>query len=372
VKIALAIQTFDPSKGGAERYAFDLSNLLSRKGHDVSVFCSRGIEVPGVATIARPVIRYPKWLRTVAFALKHRQWIGTYRPDVVLGFGNTLEANVYQSHGGIQRVWMAREIASYDNAAERASRALQLRTSLNQKAQELIARHPFGKGKNPRVVAISEMVRNHLAAHYRLEKETIDVVYNGVDTERFRPSDKKGGGPLRILFSAGNFRLKGLMPLIKALSLVAAERRDFLLIVMGRGKRGRYEAPIRESGLQGLVSFLGETPSPEAIYRDAHILVHPTYYDACSLTTMEAMAAGLPVVTTRWNGASSLISRENGYVIDDPSDIGPLRQAITGLFGGSLRESMGRLARETLEGFTMARNADRMEQIFFEVADGKE
>jgi UDP-glucose:(heptosyl)LPS alpha-1,3-glucosyltransferase len=372
VKIALAIQTFDPSKGGAERYAFDLSNLLSRKGHEVSVFCSRGIEVPGVATIAMPVVRYPKWFRTLAFALKHRRWIEACRPDIVLGFGNTFEANVYQSHGGIQRVWMEREIASYDNPAERVWRAALLRTSLHQKMQEVIARHPFGKERNPRVVAISEMVRNHLAAHYGLDEAAIDVVYNGVDTVRFRPAESKGGGPLRILFSAGNFRLKGLMPLIKALSLVAAERHDFVLLVMGRGKRGRYEAPIRDSGLQGRVTFLGETPSPEAIYRDAHILAHPTYYDACSLTTMEAMAAGLPVITTQWNGASSLISRENGFVIDDPSDTEPLRQAIMRLFDGSPRESMGRQARETLEGFTMARNADRMEQIFFEVADGKE
>jgi UDP-glucose:(heptosyl)LPS alpha-1,3-glucosyltransferase len=120
-----------------------------------------------------------------------------------------------------------------------------------------------------------------------------------------------------------------------------------------------------------MVTFLGETSTPEMIYRDAGILAHPTYYDACSLTTMEAMASGLPTITTRWNGASALIDTDEGFVIDEPENVPALTDAIRPLFNKELRLGMGKKARLKLEGYTIARNVDQMENIFREVCDGK-
>jgi len=204
-----------------------------------------------------------------------------------------------------------------------------------------------------------------MAGYFALDERSIDVVYNGVDTERFRPIKKDRKDHLRILFSAGNFRLKGLGQLISALSVIQRERRDFRLSVMGRGKRGRYEKRIRDMGLSDLVEFMGERANPESIYGGADILVHPTYYDACSLTTMEAMASGLPVITTRWNGASALIEDE-GFVIDEPDRIDSMVSAIKRLFHEETREYMGRRARAMMEGYTMEINAERMEKIIKE------
>jgi len=116
--------------------------------------------------------------------------------------------------------------------------------------------------------------------------------------------------------------------------------------------------------MSGLVTFLGEQASPEIVYRESHILVHPTFYDACSLTTMESMASGLPTITTKWNGASTLISENEGYVIDEPGNVSQLAAAIKSLFDKNLLITMGKMSRQKIEGYTIEKNVDEMEKVF--------
>jgi UDP-glucose:(heptosyl)LPS alpha-1,3-glucosyltransferase len=124
MKIGLAIYNFNPKKGGAERYAYDLSTMLSKRGHNVFVFCTDGVEVSGVTLVRLDTMPFPRWLRSLSFALNHNKQVRRFGLDVVLGFGNTIELDVFQSHGGIQHVWMKREIASYDKQSESKSTAV--------------------------------------------------------------------------------------------------------------------------------------------------------------------------------------------------------------------------------------------------------
>jgi len=371
MKIGLAIYNFDPKKGGAERYAYDLATDLLNRGHQVYVFCSKAVNLRGVVIAKFDTVRFPRWLRSLFFALNHRRYRKMFSLDIMLGFGNTLDIDVYQSHGGVQRFWMEREIASYDDPREKRIKAALLRNSLNQRIQRWVEEYPIRRGGYSRIVAISDMVKGHMKEHYSLKDDKIDVVYNGVDTEKFKPGDQKNTQKMEILFSAGNFRLKGLLPLLTATGQLAKERSDFQLLIMGRGRKERYEETIGRLGIGNMVRFLGETSSPEMIYRQAHALVHPTFYDACSLTTMESMASGLPTVTTRWNGASALIGLDEGYVIEGPEDIEALTDAIRNLFNEEKRIVMGKKARLKLEEYTIVRNVDLMENIFQEVCDEK-
>jgi len=371
MKIGLAIYNFDPKKGGAERYAYDLATDLLNRGHQVYVFCSKAVNLRGVVIAKFDTVRFPRWLRSLFFALNHRRYRKMFSLDIMLGFGNTLDIDVYQSHGGVQRFWMEREIASYDDPREKRIKAALLRNSLNQRIQRWVEEYPIRRGGYSRIVAISDMVKGHMKEHYSLKDDKIDVVYNGVDTEKFKPGDQKNTQKMEILFSAGNFRLKGLLPLLTATGQLAKERSDFQLLIMGRGRKERYEETIGRLGIGNMVRFLGETSSPEMIYRQAHALVHPTFYDACSLTTMESMASGLPTVTTRWNGASALIDLDEGYVIEGPEDIEALTDAIRNLFNEEKRIVMGKKARLKLEEYTIVRNVDLMENIFQEVCDEK-
>ena len=369
MKIGLAIYNFDPKKGGAERYAYDLSSNLVKRGHEVFVFCSNGIETHGIYLVKMNTTTFPRWLRTLSFALNHKKYLKTVPVDVMLGFGNTFELDVYQSHGGVQKVWMEREIASYDNPKERRLKAILLKNNMNQKIQEWIAEYPIRKKMYRKIVAISDMVKTDMAAHYKLDDDDFQIVYNGVYTERFTPAKTQTTGNLKILFSAGNFRLKGLRPLLLALGELTGERKDFHLFIMGRGKKERYQEIIQDLSLSSLVTFLGEQTSPETVYRESHILVHPTFYDACSLTTMESMASGLPTITTKWNGASTLISENEGYVINEPGNISQLAAAIKSLFDKNLLDTMGKKSRQKIEGYTIEKNVDEMERILSTVSE---
>ncbi|MBM4307643.1 MAG: glycosyltransferase, partial [Deltaproteobacteria bacterium] len=103
-------------------------------------------------------------------------------------------------------------------------------------------------------------------------------------------------------------------------------------------------------GLSDKVIFAGSTDEPEKYYGAADLLVHPTFYDACSLTVLEALASGVPVITTASNGASGMITHgEDGWVISDPTDGNDLKKAIQYFFNGNFRKEASEKAREKAE-----------------------
>jgi len=95
------------------------------------------------------------------------------------------------------------------------------------------------------------------------------------------------------------------------------ESSPFKLLVLGRDREGPYPRLAEREGLAEHVVFAGSTDRPERYYGAADLLVHPTFYDACSLTVLEALASGLLVVTTSQNGAGGVLQQgEEGWVTD--------------------------------------------------------
>ncbi len=170
--------------------------------------------------------------------------------------------------------------------------------------------------------------------------------------------------------------MKGLHLLMKALSPLKEEGVSFKLLILGRDRRESYLRYARKLGLSERVVFAGSTKEPEKYYGAADLLVHPSFYDACSLTVLEALASGLPVITSSFNGACGVISQgEDGWVIEDLSDQKQLREAIRFFLQGERRILASRMARDKAEAFSDTANFRRMMEIFKEVrgrGDGKE
>jgi UDP-glucose:(heptosyl)LPS alpha-1,3-glucosyltransferase len=107
----------------------------------------------------------------------------------------------------------------------------------------------------------------------------------------------------------------------------------------------------------------------ERLYAAADVLVHPTRWDACSLATIEAMACGLPVVTTAANGAADLITDgTDGYVIVDPEDHVLLAERIAALHDPGLRAHIGEAARLAAARADIRTNCAAVEAVLAEVA----
>jgi UDP-glucose:(heptosyl)LPS alpha-1,3-glucosyltransferase len=162
--------------------------------------------------------------------------------------------------------------------------------------------------------------------------------------------------------------MKGLGYLIKALAKIKKEDHPpFKLLILGRDRQNPYLRLAKKLGILEEVIFVGSTNEPEKYYGAADLLVHPTFYDACSLTVLEALASGLPVITTLSNGASGRISQgEEGLVIEEIRAGDELKTAIKYFFDDEIRIQASNRGRTKAEVYSEKLNFDRMIGIFKE------
>jgi len=162
--------------------------------------------------------------------------------------------------------------------------------------------------------------------------------------------------------------MKGLGFLIRALAEVKKEDHPSLrLLVLGRDRKEPYLRLAKKIGISEEVVFAGFTDEPEKYYGASDLLVHPTFYDACSLTVLEALASGLPVITTASNGASGILCHgEEGWVIGDLKDREELKRGIAYFLDEKRRHQATYQAREKAEIYSEKANFDRVIAIFNE------
>ena len=226
------------------------------------------------------------------------------------------------------------------------------------------------------------MVADHIQRHYPGNPERIRVIYNGVDLERFSADGRdklrqetRHGWEVEedvvILFASNNFRLKGLHCLIRALGRLkrASRKVRYRLWVLGRGRREAYLKLATNLGCAEEVTFLGPQPQIEAYYAAADLLVHPTFYDPSANVCLEALASGLPTITTRYNGVSELLA-DHGlgeWVIDNPCDTDLLAEKIRRLGHEDERRELASRSRTLVEDLSLEENCRQVLEVYQEV-----
>jgi UDP-glucose:(heptosyl)LPS alpha-1,3-glucosyltransferase len=176
-----------------------------------------------------------------------------------------------------------------------------------------------------------------------------------------------------------NYRLKGLDPLLRAVKTLLARaeyRRQppaLCLVVAGHPDTRRYDSLARALGIRDHVRFVGHCAEMRTAYFAADFLVHPTFYDPCSLVVLEALACGLPVITTRANGASELLKPlAEGYVIEDPHDQVQLAWCLGQLLEPARRHACALAARRTAAGWTFEHHYRHLLDVFAEAIKRKQ
>ena len=113
------------------------------------------------------------------------------------------------------------------------------------------------------------------------------------------------------------------------------------------------------------VVFLGGVEQPELVYQSSDAYLQATWYDPCSLVVLESLAAGLPTVTTKFNGAGEFIdSGKDGYVISRPDAREELSEVLLKLFDKSHREELSKAGREKIKDQTLEKNFRQMIAVF--------
>lgn len=389
MRLALNFFRVDPSRGGAETYVADLCRYLVRDGHRVELFANSWSEaaLPGVSCRKVEAKGRTRTGRLWDFAINSENALRAESFDCTVGFINTWHHDVLIPQGGVHGASLECNARRFPAGWRRSAYLLGKRLNPRMSLYGEIERRQYDPSRDARVVAVSHMVRGHLERFHGVPRERIRVIPNAIDASRLEVADPRaarrdlrarfglGDDDLVGLFVGHNFWLKGLKPLLQALHLRKTRgpaARPIHLLVCGGGKPKPFRKLIETLGLSDTVHIAGFLPEVAAGYWASDFFAQPTYYDPCSLVVFEALACGLPVITTACNGAGELITQgREGFVVYAPDAIDHLADCLDRMADDSTRWAMSADAARLGRAQSFEAHAARMLDLFAEVAAGK-
>ena len=344
LKIAIIIERADIKLGGAERSVLELRGALSALGHSVDLLAAKG-QATGKNIHILCQNNAGKRMNFFTFEETLQQFLAENKHDIVHSVLPFEFADVYQPRGGTYAETIVRNAASYQNKfvefyKKIFSVANSRRTTL-LRAERKLAQANDG----PVIAALSQYVSEQFRQHYSTDSQRIALILNGVKISKHHDSSqadklrteilmkfhlKEADNPVFLLFAANNFRLKGLPTLIKAMQLASQKRtgRQAYLITAGRDKNKKCYHLAKSLATKNII-FSGSLGNIQDAISIIDAAVLPTFYDPSSRFILEALGAGKPVITTKYNGACDLfVNNRHGKIIDSPQDASALAEAI--------------------------------------------
>jgi glycosyltransferase involved in cell wall biosynthesis len=309
-------------------------------------------------------ISHPMERATFAFAATRALRRDRHLFDVVdVRQTGAWEHDVVTVHGviaALQSRWPAEAGPSLRLARLRAAVSPVVRPQIG--LDRAIQSHQLRDGRFRRLIAVTEQVRDDLVRIHGVPPEVIDIVPPPIDLERIQRAQPSGirttlgisdGQPL-LLFVGHAYQRKGLDRLIEALAGVS----DAHLMVVGDGDRAQVGSQIRRKNLEQRVHFVGRVAEPERYYAEADLLVLPSRTEPWGIPLIEAMAAGVPVISAGIAGAAPIVEESRAGLILPEVTVSALREALLTLScDPELRRSMGERGRIAARAFGYKRHA---------------
>jgi len=347
------------NSGGAELYAQRLMSALAQAGHQVHLF-TEGWPNSLAGVRVHPVrVNAPRWKRAWAFALAVEKELAAANEkfDCIFSLERTLRQDVFRAGDGLHKVCLKR-------TAQFAPWWQRWAVGLGRYNRELLRLETQTYNPdNTRVIIVnSEMVRREIVEEYGFPEERIHLVRNGIDVERYQRGKREetrmrlhiAPADYVLLFAGSGWKRKGLRFLIQLME--ACTDRRVKLVVVGKGRK--------PWGCPDNVIFAGTTSHMENYCAAADLFVFTPIYDPAANVVFEALASGLPVVTTAYNGSSEIIEPgRNGTVIANPADIASIAQAVR-----YWRSRSGRLDPPATQALSLERNVAETVRILESVS----
>ena len=347
--------------GGAESYLKRLAAGACAAGHDVRLFTTS--EWPESAWPFGQ-ITYLEGRTPLRFADELERLRPRLDCDVLMSLERVWSCDVYRAGDGVHRAWLDRR-ARFIKPIRRAVQGLNPKHLATLRLEQSL----FGRGGAMRVIANSFMVQTEISTLYRYPAAKIDLVHNGVPVEQFAGGPGKRAAAraafgladeeIAVLFVGSGWERKGLRFAVNAIE--AAANPHLRLLVAGKGNEARYRSPA--------VRFIGVEDDPSALFAAGDIFLLPTIYDPFSNASLEALAAGLPVITTRSNGFAEIMRPEvDGTVIEVPDDVRAITAALLRWCDARQRAETHARRLELARHYDISLNVARTLEILFQAA----
>jgi UDP-glucose:(heptosyl)LPS alpha-1,3-glucosyltransferase len=375
VKIGLILERFDQDRGGLEHWTWQFARKLLARKHEVHVVAFEFH--PEAAAMDIVAHRLPMPRSRIERAEALAAYLRNLHLDVVHDMGIGWHADIIQPHAGsvkalwehnLMRIPKWRQIRFWRERRYRELEEIEARQHANSSAI---------------IVALSRMLQRNFETYNNLPASRMRVIYNGVDVDRFTPDSRArwreatrrdlgiAEHEVMFLMLAHNLLLKNAETVIRATAKLVAEGSPVRTVIGGGKKPERFVELAKKLGASRAVSFLGLVDS-RPHYAAADVYVQPTWYDPCSLVTLEASACGLPVITSRYNGASEMMTNgKEGFVLDQPGDVDGLATYMRELLDPRRREEMGAAGRALMLAHTFEHQTNEFCQLYDEVVAAK-
>ena len=353
-RVALVRSRFD-AFGGAERFVQSAIAALSAQGAALTLVTRRWPDNDGTAILLDPFYVGSLW-RDRGFARAVCAELAKRRFDLVQSHERITCCDVYRAGDGVHAEWLAQR-------ARIQSPLAWLATTLSPHHRYLLAAEHqlFTSTRLKTVICNSEMVRGEIARRFATPADKLELIRNAVDGAHFHPGLRgEFGAAVRqqlgipreatvFAFVGSGFERKGAGAFLHAL---ARRREPAWAIIAGRVKHGaRYGRLSVRLGIAERVRFVGGVSDVRPFLAAADAFVLPTLYDPFPNAALEAMAAGLPVVTSTTCGAAEIIREGESGFVRDALDAAGLAQCLDRLDPGTARR-MGEAAREAVAPLT--------------------
>ncbi len=357
--------------GGSERFSHSFIEKMAEAGNEIHIYSiswQTDAPHPNIIFHKVPAFTSISLLRDLSFTVSTYLMLKQQRRnlDIIQTHDKTLYQDIYRAGDGCHIAWLKQRWKRI-GAAKKVSIVLNPYHWFVLILERMILKgHRFRK-----IIAISKMVKKEIVDFYGIAPSDIEVVYNGVDIDRYHPSNReKYRGEIRkrhgltdmdfvVLFVGSGFERKGVRYLLKAVALI---KDPVTVLVVGRGSA----TGIRKLASHQRVIFCGPREDSYKYYAAAEIFVFPTLYEPFGNVHLEALASGLPVITTRNSGASELIKDgEHGFVVSAPEDLGTIAGGIQDMIHNRDKlEAMKKNARQLAEQFTFESHIKAIKKIY--------
>lgn len=371
-RLAIVRQKYRPD-GGAERFVSRALEALSAHDLELNVITRQwqGEKQENWHIHLCDPMKWGRISREKGFADAARSLWQREQFDLVQSHERIAGCDIYRAGDGVHRRWLlqrARILPAWRQhwlLRDRYHRYVMEAERAMYQAPELKA-----------VICNAEMVKREIIEDFAIPANKIHVIYNAIDSSRFVPATPEQRAKWRneinipqqavaMVYVGSGFERKGLASAIRAIAST-----DRYLIVVGQDKAEKnYRALAQTLGCQDRVVFTGMQKNTLPFYQAADGLLLPTLYDPFPNVILEAMACGLPVITSPTCGGSEFITTgQNGYVCD-ALDIKALAEAVMAVPALHLNDAMGVNARERVRDATPEKLSQQLISLYQNILD---